>query len=268
LHVSARTDKQTDGVIGLNNDLLVRFGKQLQDLDKFPGWSAATPFLETLAAERGYRKIIDIGGGANPLIRRDFVRRNGIHYGLVDISQTELDKAPEYYTTKICIDVTSPTDTFLAKVGERNFDMAFSHMFLEHIDNPVQAHKNIRSLLKIGGLAVHLYPSPNNLPLAINRIVPEWLSTRMVKLAQPERDLRGRLGKFPAYYKLCGNRSRKLHELFEGVGYKVLVHTGFVGHEYYARVPIIRNIELMARRLLINAGIRMTSFQLLIMEKV
>jgi SAM-dependent methyltransferase len=153
-------------------------------------------------------------------------------------------------------------------VDKRDFDLVFSHMFLEHVQTPLQVHRNIHSLLKPGGLAIHFYPSPCNVPLGLNRVLPEWITTTMVRIAQPTRDLDGQLGKFPAYYKMCGNPSEALHRIFESMGYKVLAHTGFVGHTYYDRFPIVRDIELSLRPLLVRFGLGMTSAQLLILQKL
>ena len=251
----------------MNDELLLRFGKTIQTLDDFPGWIDATPFIESIVSQHGYKRIADIGGGANPIISCDFARKNGIDYCLMDISRDELDKAPAHYTNKICIDLTAPTATFLRAIDKEEFDLVFSHMFLEHVRTPVQAHKNIHSLLKPGGIAVHFYPTPYNLPLALNRVLPERLTTAMIKISQPERDLEGHLGKFRAYYKMCGNPGKALHQKFENMGYTVLAHTGFVGHRYYNRIPILRDIEFALRPLLARFSIGMTSAQLLILKK-
>ena len=141
-------------------------------------------------------------------------------------------------------------------------------MFLEHVRTPLQVHRNIHSLLRSGGLAVHFYSSPYNVPLGLNRVLPEWVTTTMVRIAQPTRDFDGQLGKFPAYYKMCGNPSGALHRIFESMGYRVLAHTGFVGHTYHDRFPIVRDIELSLRPLLVRFGIGMTSAQLIILQKL
>ena len=143
----------------------------------------------------------------------------------------------------------------------------FSHMLFEHIEAPLVAHQNIYSALVPGGLAIHLYASANNLPLALNRLLPEWLGRLVVKIAQPERDLTGHQVKFPAYYKLCGNPSRRLHEQFERIGYTVIRHTSYIGHGYYRRFPLLRDIEYACRRPFLKAGIPLTSAHLLILKK-
>jgi SAM-dependent methyltransferase len=252
----------------VNSSIDGRFDSTLQPIDNFPGWGKATAFLESLAEAEGSTRIVDIGGGANPMISAGFVSAHQISYALLDVSQTELDKAASHYTNKICVDLTAPPASFSSRVGSQSFDMAFSHMFLEHIADPIAAHRNIHSILEPGGLAVHLYPSAYNLPLALNRLLPESFSTAILRIAQPQRDLKGHTGKFPAYYKMCGNPTRGLRQQFEQLGYEVVTHCGFVGHDYYARFPVVRNIERLIRGLLVQAHIGLTSAQLLVLRRV
>lgn len=239
---------------------------RLDTIENFPGWQRAPAFLEKEIVRREFRSIADLGGGANPMLSEAFVRTRQLHYSVLDISREELEKAPGY-CEKIQVDLSAPPGTFRASVKRDNFDMVFTHMLLEHLKEPLQAHRNIHSLLRVGGVAIHFYPSSNNFPLAINRLMPERLTQRLVRLSQPERDLTGVQGKFPAYYKLCGNPSRTLHACFEHVGFKVIQHTGYIGHGYYNRFAVAREIELLLRRLLLRARVPLTSAMLLVLEK-
>ena len=234
--------------------------------DDYPSGWKATELLESLALSTNCSSIVDIGGGANPILSANFVKTHGITYALIDISRQELDKAPAHYATKVCVDLTAPSDEFRAAIGSQTFGMAFSQMFLEHVQNPLQVHRNIRDILQPGGLALHVYPSPNNLPLTINRLMPESVSRLLLKMAHPSRDIDGRQGKFPAYYRMCGNSSLKLTRVFEGLGYEVLVHCGFIGHNYYNRVPAIDAIVRAMAKPLVMSGIGLTSFQLLVLR--
>jgi len=238
----------------------------LDVIENFPGWERAPAFLEKEIAQRRLRDIADLGGGAHPLLPETFVKAQNLSYYVLDISREELAKAPAY-CEKIEIDITAPAGKFRGKVGQDRFDLVFSHMFLEHIKAPLLAHQNIHSMLRPGGIAIHFYPSPNNVPLALNRLIPEGLSSRLVRLAQPQRDLGGIQGKFPAYYSMCGLPSRQLHARFEAIGYKVIRHTGFIGHGYYSRFPVVRDIELAMRKILLAARLPLTSAMLLILQK-
>jgi SAM-dependent methyltransferase len=239
---------------------------KLELIDKFPGWHRAPAFLQTEISRRRLEYVADLGGGANPLLPESFVRAQQLKYCVLDISSEELSKAPAH-CDKIQIDITAPLDQFCSKVGRDRFDLVFSHMFLEHIKTPEQAHRNIHAMLRPGGIAVHFYPSSNNLPLALNRVIPEALSRQLVRVAQPQRDMGGIQGKFPAYYAMCGNPSRALHTRFEEMGYSVIQHTGYVGHGYYSRFPIIREMELALRHVFLWTRLGLTSAVLLILQK-
>lgn len=240
--------------------------RELEPLPKFPGFQAAPAFLKAEISAMGARTIADLGGGANPMLDEEFVTKNHLRYQVLDISDAELRKGPSY-CDKICVDICAPADLFDQRVTSNSLDLAFSHMFLEHVEEPDVAHRNICRALRPGGVAVHFYPSPNNLPLFLNKMLPGGLSTSLLKIVQPQRDLKGRLGKFPAYYKLCGKSSGFIRQHFKTLGFDVLCHTGFVGHGYYLRFPIIHEMAKALRKPVIAAGIRMTSFELLILQK-
>src|SRR6185437_13504136 len=177
--------------------------KVLDVIDHFPGWERANSFIQGEIERIGAASVADIGGGANPLLTRDFVNRRVLRYTVIDISQSELDKAPNY-CRKVRADLSAPSHDFLSAVGGDRFDFVFSIMLFEHIRTPAIAHKNIASITKPGGIAIHLYASACNIPLVCNRIFPESLTLAALKLVQPHRDFSGHQAKFPAYYKMCG----------------------------------------------------------------
>jgi SAM-dependent methyltransferase len=239
---------------------------RLAPVDDFPGFAFAPGYLKDWIRELGAASVADIGGGANPLLDEGFVAQNGLTYSLLDISDSELAKAPSYYR-KIQADMTMQPEDFREQVTAESFDLVFSHMFLEHVERPMNVHANIFTMLKPGGVAVHFFPSANNLPLFINRITPEWLSKVLVRLFQPGRDLHGHEGKFLAYYKLCGAPSGSLHKKFEKVGYRVVRHVGYVGHSYYDNIGSLGRLERKLRPLLVQLRIPLTSCILLVLRK-
>lgn len=240
--------------------------KILDVIDNFPGWERANSFIRGEIERRYTTRIADIGGGANPLLKRDFVERLALQYTVIDISQAELEKAPNY-CRKVRADLSGPAEDFLHAVGNERFDIVFSIMLLEHIARPAVAHANIAAIMAPGGIAIHLYASPYNLPLACNRYMPESVAHAVLRVVQPGRDFSGHQVKFPAYYKMCGNPSKTLHGRFASFGFDVIQHTGFIGHGYYLRFPLIRTIEDRLRRSLVRLGIPLTSAQLLILRK-
>ena len=132
-------------------------------------------------------RVADIGGGANPLIGQDFIASSGIGYDVLDISAEELMKAPTAYS-KIVVDLAAPAAAFARAVAGGAYDLVFTHNFLEHIRTPEDVHRNIHWMLKPGGLAVHIFPSPANLPLTVNSAGAERaLARALLRLARPGR---------------------------------------------------------------------------------
>jgi SAM-dependent methyltransferase len=167
----------------------------------------------------------------------------------------------------VCADATAPTEAFVALVGRGAFDLAASHMFLEHVRDPDAVHRNLYAALRPGGRAVHAYPVRNNLPLAANAALPEAVSRRIVRIAQPERDLAGSLGKFPAFYRRCHAPSARARRYFEGFGFEVERHEGYAGHDYYRRVPLLGALERLNRRLVVAAQAPWICFAVLVLRK-
>jgi 2-polyprenyl-3-methyl-5-hydroxy-6-metoxy-1,4-benzoquinol methylase len=239
---------------------------RLDVIENFPAYEKAAEYLKSIVAERNYKVIADIGGGANPMLDQNFVARNGLQYCLLDHSSAELAKADKCYE-KIEADAADTFESFRHATGGRRFDLIFSHMFLEHVANPLQAHANFYSALKPGGMCVHIYPSPNNLPLTLNRLLPEAVGALLIRIAQPARDLAGAQRKFKAYYRMCGAPGRALSAQFEAIGYSVTRHTGYIGHTYYERFKPAALVERRLRKFIHRLQLPLTSGCLLVLER-
>lgn len=235
-------------------------------LDDCPAFEAAPGFLKDLVARLKARRIADIGGGANPMIETDFLDGQNVRCDVLDISQEELNKAPAGYS-KIAVDMCAPAETFQRAVEGGVYDLVFTHMFLEHIERPEAVHRNIHWMLKPGGLAVHLFPSSANLPLTVNRLLPESVTQRIVAFVQPSRDLAGKQAKFKAYYKLCGVPSKSIRGAYGRFGFDLLRHKAFIGHDYYGRFPGLRNVEKWLRKPLSSLGVPLASVILVIAQR-
>jgi len=239
---------------------------RLDTISTFPSYHRARRLLENLIVRLKPSRIADIGGGANPLIEADFVASNGLRYDVLDISASELAKAPEVYS-KIVVDLGAQPEEFTRHVEGGAYDLVFTHMFLEHIPNPDEVHRNIRWMLKPGGLAIHVFPSSANLPLTVNRLVPEPVAEALLRIVKPRRDYAGHETKHKAYYKLCGAPSRGVRRVFDRYGFDVLRYKGFVGHSYYGRIPPLRVAEFLLRKPLAALGIPLISGVLLIVRR-
>jgi SAM-dependent methyltransferase len=216
-------------------------------------------YLQQLIESRGVRSICDIGGGANPFLPLSYIQEKGLHYTVLDISESELAKAPAEYR-KIAADIAA-TD---CPLQPRQFDLVFSRMLAEHIQDAPRFHANIRHILTPGGIAVHFFPTLYALPFLVNRLIPEWLSDPLLSLFAP-RD-RFQRAKFPAYYQWCRGPTRRQFRRLASAGLDVVEYIGFFGHKgYYRRLPGIRTLHRLLSTLLVRYPIpQLTSYAYLV----
>jgi SAM-dependent methyltransferase len=238
----------------------------IDDLELFPGWDRAGNFIKDIILKNNFNVIGDVGGGRLPRIELPFLKKHKLSYYLFDISDDELQRADKAYH-KIRMDVACSDADFEKTVVPRSFDLIYSHMLLEHLEDPLQAHRNFFKMLRPGGLSVHMFPSRNNLPLFLNGLIPERMSKLILKILQPHRDTDGQEGKFHAYYKYCGAPCEKLRRTYEAIGFEVVQHTSYAGHEYYKRVPFFTNVERALRKVIIKAKLPIITANLLVLKK-
>jgi uncharacterized UPF0146 family protein len=226
--------------------------------------------LQALAAAPHVRRICEIGGGANPALGLEFVRRHELDYTIVDISRAELDKAPDAYH-KVVADITDPGHGIPG-----GFDLIFSMWCAEHVRRGEVFHRHVYELLADGGRALHLFPTLFSPPFVLNRLVPEWLSHALLLLMQPHRHAEGQHGKFPAYYSWCRGPLRGQIRRLEGVGYRLDEYAAFFGHSgsvaygagYLDRFPPLRIVhEWCARRLVQHPVACLSTFAFVVLGK-
>ena len=178
--------------------------------------------------------VCDIGGGRNPLLSPERAREIGLHYTVLDISQGELDLAPQEFDT-LCVDVAGSGFEV-----ENAFDFMFSKFVAEHVHSGEQLHRNVLQALKPGGVALHYFPTLFCVPFMVNRVVPETLASRILDVVAP-RD-RVREEKFPARYSWTRGPTKRQLERLQSVGFEVLEYTAGFGHDYYRRIPVVRDV--------------------------
>jgi len=217
-------------------------------------------FLQRIIETRGVRTVCDIGGGANPALPIEYIREHNLEYTVLDISASELQKAPAEYR-KIAADIASPSFS----PGDGKFDLVFSKMLAEHINNAPQFHANIAKMLAPNGVAVHFFPTLYALPFVANWLIPEFVSDRLLNIFAP-RD-RYQHDKFPAYYQWCRGPSSRQFERFRSVGLDVLEYIGFFGHPgYYRRIPGVSQFHrTFTRFLLSRPNPHLTSFAFVVL---
>ena len=224
-------------------------------------WHGYGGFITGLIGKHGAKKVCEIGGGANPVLTAEYIRRQGLDYSILDISETELNKAPDHYH-KIVADISSRAFSL-----EGSFDLVFSKMLAEHIRDGEQFHKNIFRILSKGGLAVHFFPTLYTLPFLVNRLFPEALAARVYNLFA-FRDAY-RYGKFPAYYSWCRGPLRGQIRKFEELGYEIVLYKGFFGHTgYYSKLPLLGKLHEWKTGLLLRRPIPLlTSYAYIVLRK-
>lgn len=226
-------------------------------------WCGYDLFLKGLALRPGVKRVLDIGGGANPALPLDFVAKNGLEYAVLDISSEELAKAPEGYL-KVQADITSSD---LDITG--NYDLVFSKMVAEHVQSGRDFHSRVLDLLSEGGTAFHFFPTLYAPPFVINRMLPERLSKFIVSLLQSNRGSEGKNAKFPTYYSWCRGPSLNQIEKFQSLGYRVDEYIGFFGYgSYYERIKPIRKVhERISAALVKHPLPELTSFAYVVLSK-
>lgn len=209
-------------------------------------WTNYIAYLTELILRKKPQKICEIGGGANPCIALEFIRKHNIEYTVMDISSEQLAKAPDGYR-KVLGDITSDNIEHL----QNDYDFVFSLMLAEHIKDGEKFHANVHRILKPGGTAFHFFPTLYSLPFLANKYMPENFSYHLLKFLFQERDNQGKHGKFPAYYSWCYGPSKKNIARFKALGYEIDSFTGFFGHGYYQKIPPLHFLSRLITKLLL-----------------
>lgn len=224
------------GVAGL----LTSLGREI-DADRSSDWAWANfqRVLRDLAAALPARAMLEIGGGRFPLFTQDEIAGMGVAYTVNDISQSELDRAPPY-VSKARFDIATHDTAEVVAFAER-YDLVFSKMVFEHVRDARQAYANIKTILRPGGVALNFHPVLYALPFVVNRLLPEQWTRSLLKAVFRRRN-DDDIPKFPAYYDLCAVTPRTAKALAE-IGFARAMHIPFYGHGYFAKFPLVREID-------------------------
>jgi SAM-dependent methyltransferase len=125
------------------------------------------------------QRILDVGAGARPTIAEPD-RPAGCHYTGLDISRSEMEKAPiGSYDAVVVGDITRPMPELSAQ-----FDLVLSWLVLEHVRPLDVAFDNLRSYLRPGGVFLAQLSGAFSLHALLNRLLPSALSRRILKRIQ------------------------------------------------------------------------------------
>lgn len=192
-------------------------------------------FIEVFDA----RKLIEIGGGRDPLFGREDLAGMGAELTVNDISPLELAELPKGYRTA-CFDIASNIDH--AEIERSGYDLAFSRMVFEHVADGERAWKNLHQILSPGGIGLAFVPTLYAFPFVVNWLLPDDFAARIVKMLYPNRTDDGD-PVFPARYSWTVASEKKLRPMLEKIGFRDVMVIPFYGHEYYRPFPIIRDIH-------------------------
>ena len=170
-----------------------------------------------------------------------------LRYVVSDLFMEELEKAPPGYDRRV-LDLENPTmpEDLLGR-----FDLIISRMVNEHISDGERYHRNILSLLRHGGRAVHCSASLFTLPLLANKLIPGAVADKLLDLFAPRN--RHQHDRFTAYYGWCRGPTQTMIGKFQSIGYKVLSYDGYFGHEYYReKLPALHVLESMKSAFLVK----------------
>lgn len=226
-------------------------------------WIGVDSHIRKLIVEGKATRILEVGAGANPLFDIQFVRAHGLDYTLLDISSTELAKAPDGYH-KVVADITSGQLT-----GLHTYDFIFSRMLAEHVKDGEAFHLNIFKLLAPGGRAFHFFPTLYSMPFVVNRLLPERLAELLLGVLQRGREREGRNAKFPAYYSWCRGPTPGQITRLQRLGYHIEDYVGFFGNAgYYQRLPLLKKLNVrLARWMCSNPIPQLTAFAFLTLKR-
>ncbi|MEJ8573724.1 class I SAM-dependent methyltransferase [Microbaculum marinum] len=214
------------------------------DLRSQWAWDNYKPTIEALSRTFGLRRLIEIGGGRDPLFTPDEAAGLGIELTINDISEEELRHAPAAFS-RARFDVAG--DLGAAGLYAGQYDLAFSRMVFEHVADGRRAWGNLCEVLAPGGVAIAFVPTLYALPYVANIVIPEAVSQRIVKMLYKHRT-DDEDPKFPAHYSWTYGSERKLVPMLRSVGFSEAVVVPFYYHDYFERIPVLRQIDNLANR--------------------
>lgn len=235
-------------------------------------WYGYPRLLHELITRRRLREVCELGGGANPALTPSAVQELDVVYTLLDVSPTELAKAPEGYQCRVA-DIAA--DNLPQELIGR-FDLVHSRMLAEHIVAPETFHRNAYRLLRPGGIAVHFFPTLFSPPFVLNWLLPEWLTRYLLPMLQPLRHAAGKHGKFPAYYRWCTGPTQRSLKRLRNIGFIVEQYTGYFGHSgnatkgrgYYDAIPFLARLHERSCQWLVKHPLAfLTSYSIVVLRK-
>ncbi len=202
-------------------------------------WANYERVVRHLAEVSGAKKLIEIGGGRDPLFGRTALTELGAELTVNDISPTELAALPKGYRTA-CFDIAG--DLTPEEIARGGYDLAFSRMVFEHVADGQRAWENLFRLLAPGGIGLAFVPTLYAFPFVVNWLLPDDFAVRIVKLLYKNRtDNEDPV--FPARYSWTVASESRLAPMLSNIGYRDAMVVPFYGHGYYRPFPLVRDLH-------------------------
>lgn len=200
--------------------------------------------LKAIVAAHTDADILELGAGRRPSFTLEEMPSTVQSYTVNDISADELALLPQGYDMA-CFDVSGDASNF-----SDHYDVVFSRFLAEHVPDGYAMHRNVHQVLRPGGVAFHLIPTMYAMPFVINKLLPERLTTWVLKILSPRRVISP---KFPAHYSMCYGNPEWMAKKLTEIGYRKVEIRNFYGHFYYEKIPVLRTVhswfsDLAARR--------------------
>lgn len=233
-------DKTSTEILDGHNSLLARAFRDLEVQNDFLwAWDNYENVVRELTRVLKAKRLLEVGGGRDPLFKADDLSSLGIEMTINDISQTELDVLPDKYR-KACFDVAGDISNVANLRG--SFDLAFSRMVFEHVADGERAWKNLYDLLAPGGVALAFVPTLYAFPFLVNWLLPDEVAARIVKTLYRNRtDEEDPV--FPVRHSWTFGSERKMKPMLDALGYREVKVLPFYGHLYYQGLPLVRDIH-------------------------
>jgi SAM-dependent methyltransferase len=228
-------DRRWDTTTAKHDILANAFASLDVENDHRWAWANYKRTVQHLCRAFGVRSIVEIGGGRDPLFSLGEINELGAEMTVSDIAPAELAALPQGYRTA-CFDVAGDITQTLER--RDRFDLAFSRMVLEHVEDGQRAWSNMYELLAPGGVALAFVPTLYALPFVLNWLLPDELAAEIVKLIYHHRDHDDPV--FPAHYSWCVADETRLRPMLTAIGYRDIVVQPFYGHGYYRYFPLVR----------------------------
>jgi 2-polyprenyl-3-methyl-5-hydroxy-6-metoxy-1,4-benzoquinol methylase len=149
-------------------------------------WANFVPVVLAVAREIDAISLIEIGGGRSPTLTEEQVRDLGCRFTSNDISSKELALGPAW-ASKANFDIQAQDQPEVEKLAGQ-FDLSYSKMVMEHVDDYQQAYRNISTLLRPGGVSIAFHPVLFSLPFLVNYLTPESVTKPVVERLYPRRN--------------------------------------------------------------------------------